>query len=367
MAGNFEEFGPEASGARLAELDYAKDISSTMQNLVHVSQIQGNEAQRPMYAAQARKAGAEADVLERKAAVQKKMADLMANRAPRAGTGSAADLIFEAADIAGAAGDVDEASKLALRGTQIKASEAARDVYLADAEIKGLEKIRRYTGITGIIAASAVDQPSYDAALAKLQNMQIDISEMPADYASARGTLNQLTAQGMSVKQWVDSQISERQTKSREKADAALVTSRNATARVRERQIKVLDDAYARAVKNGGEKSEEARDLKVERARLVKTQREALEVAKPPLLPADQTKRVEGKVYLGPDGVKKYVWTKKPDGTMGARELSAAEESKWSEIGSAAKGALSGAASFMSHDYDADIMAGDDAEENPDG
>lgn len=315
MAGNFAEFGPEESGARLADLDHQKDMVAGLQGLMHLATTQEVEARLPLIQAEARKAGVEADTLEQKLTIQRRIADLMANRGdPLSGGTNKGNIAYDMAGIYAAAGDYDTASKLQLRGTQAEANVALVDYRKNQSEAQQLIQLRQSASLVGSMASGVTDQPSYDRFLASAQAAHLNVANLPMDYASAKPALSELVTQGMTVKQWVDSQQATRNAEEKRKVDASLVRARAASAAANDARTKLITQRLKDAIKNGGEKSAEALALLQERTKLTKareqlinTQTSGQSYENPRPLPlaggkADASKLKEGQFYSNSAG-----------------------------------------------------------------
>lgn len=278
MAGNFAEFGAEESGARIAELDHQKDVASTIQGLMHIAQTQEAEARLPLIRAEARKTGAEADTLEQKAVVQRKVAAMMAGRQPAADSDNIA---FDMAGIYAAAGDVDTATKLQLRGTQIETGKATQRWRNSEADTQELMQLRRAADLGGSLAQAALvdgTQEGYDRMRAQAQAMRLDVSDLPPDFASAKPVLAQHAAQGMSVKQWADSEIAKQRLELEQANKASLQRVRNSQIAALDSRRKLTDLRYNAAARNGGFNSSEARDYAKERTKLAESRRQLVDL-----------------------------------------------------------------------------------------
>lgn len=284
MPGNYAEFGPEASGARLAELDHSADISNSMKNLMMFSQIAENDAHAPLYKAEARKYGAEADILEQNAAAQKDMAALMAGRAASGGgggSGGSGNIAYDAADFYARRGMVDMASKLVLRGAQTESAQATRDWRNAEVATQGLVQQRNQFSLIGSLAGQVKDQASLDRMLATAQAMHLPIEGIPTDYEAVKGQLPELVNRSMTAVQSINAAISQQRQATAERAAAATTRARDAQVRASDARVKLLDERYAAAVKYGGERSAEAQALKQEKI-TTERQKRALEQARNP-------------------------------------------------------------------------------------
>lgn len=357
MPGNFAEFGPEALGPRLAEQDYAKSISGSIGDLMHLAQTQEADARLPLIRAEARKTGAEADKLERDVGLQKRYAELLSGRAPTGGSGN---MGYDLAEIAGAVGDVDKATKYQLQGTQIEANQALTASRKTAQEVSQLDSIRRYANLTSQMALGVVDQSSYDRFLRDAGSLGLNVEGLPSDYASGKGQLDQLVAQGMTAKQRADVEIATRLRDQQETVNAATVRARNASINANNARADLIKQRLSDIRKNGGEKSPQAAEYRQELTKLAKARREAIDIKMPSPIPSTPAQREAGKVYLWTDGKTKVVWDKNPaTGKMQARELSPAEESKMSKVG----GAVMGALKSLTSSSDEDVLGGEDDDE----
>lgn len=350
MAGNFAEFGAEESGARIAELDHQKDISSSIQNLMHFAQAQEADAKIPFVRAEARKTGAEADVLENKVRVQRQLADLMANRQPGdiAGGGSG-NIAYEAAGLYAKAGDMDEATKLWLRGTQGEANQALVGYRALQAQNQQIEALRHHATLVGSLTLGVHDQDSYNAFLEQARTANLNVGQLPPDYAQAKPLLAQLTAQGMTVAEWSTRQIAENNARERTKLDAARIRASEAQVAASSARTALIRQRLSDIIRNDGERSPQAAAYRKELTELARTRREALELKNPPPLPPTAAAATEGRVYKMPDGTVVRA-TKKPDGTMGIMPVATPKASLVDRIGSAAAGAFSSLSSSSNDD-----------------
>lgn len=322
MAGNFAEFGPEESGSRLADLDYAKDVTGTMQNLARIAEIQHSEAQLPLFREQARKTGAEADVLQQKAAMQKRFAEKLSQRVS-ASDGAPQDMgdqLFDMANMAGESGDVDEMAKLSSAGALVKSRQAAASFRATQEDVAKARLGVMHSKQLASMAAGVVDDST-------LQAFKIDargvgytgVDDIPDNYEQAKPLLTQIKNQGLDLSQYLQNQIAERRQKSFEQSTAALVQSRSAAAAASSARVKRLNQIIQYTAQNEGERSAAAADLKREQIRSTKLKGDVENLKtlgktplNPKIIPTKDGKPtaeglLPGEFYTNPQG-KVYQW-----------------------------------------------------------
>lgn len=306
--GNFSEFGAEESGPRIAVEDQQKWALQKMQ-AAHLG-------------ATGRLANAEAATKEQDLEAQRALgefyknqtpAEPSANASPAAPLYDAANFLFRKGFVNAGTAKLKDATLIDQRVTAAGANQARQVTQQLTQQATRLAQHAQ-------MAQAVTDEASYQRYL--MQNVQAgeDISDMPPVFdAQAKQMLGEITAQGMKAHDHAKLMIDQVAAKTVDALRKARTTGALAAADASGAHAALLRDRLARAIKNGGENSPEAKELKRSAAAWSKFKTDAARNAAlpPPIAQADPKR-----VYVTQNGIRVRATVDPADGKM-----------KWMHVG----------------------------------
>ncbi len=269
MPGNFAEFGPEASGTRLADLDRQDEEAQQYKNMQALATTAHLGAQTRLVNSQADQAEAEA----------KGMAGLAAGGGAPVQGGQPqriSDVFYSQGMQLLQAGAFNAGTKR-LKDASLAAEHEAIAGY-REAQAQDIQTKQQLAAVdrAGRAAASITDQASWDIARQRAMAGNADprmaqmAAQLPESYEEAKPYLDQIAAQAMTAYQ----QLQARQAAIKAKAtdDMNAARQRQINARIGEisEHARLLKQRREFEMKNGGERSGTARELKLAQIALVK-------------------------------------------------------------------------------------------------
>lgn len=194
---DFSEWGAEASGARLYELDHRKAVAG----LLDAQHMLGEIAMQPTKQAHMQ-AQSEALNLETQ---QKRnfLQNLAQRRAMRPEEDQETELVDGLEELARAArdtGEIEQAGKIVNIISQVQGRKATAVASEARALRDSAVAAREQAVRIGAIAGSAKDQTSYDLMLLSARSQGMDVSGFTGSYERDKPVLDQLVSESLSAK-----------------------------------------------------------------------------------------------------------------------------------------------------------------------
>lgn len=318
MAG--EMFGAPA-GITAGESASREQLMGALNAQHRLGQIAAQPSAQRLAESHARLYEAQADEAERKADAQAKLAWLAENEpvdvqgaveGAKAGGQSLANPLIRFSKLAAKAGLFKESAEFATKASTIAQHEASAGASQAS---EGLRKARTLTTLAQNRASQALavtDQGSYDRLRQSMVAAGESLDGLPENYAAAQPTLKQWVQNGIAAQDALRLAEQKAHNKVVEMRLRAQAGASGAAAEASKARVKLSNLEYDNLVKNGGERSPEAKALKDARRRnqddlIVKRDAaaKAKELAKfPPAPPAEV--REKGKAYT--IGGQKAIW-----------------------------------------------------------
>ena len=309
------------TGISAAEDQIRQNMLGGLQAQKALGEIAMQPAEAQLKEAHARLYGAEAAKAEAAAREQEGMAALMKGlptESTPGETGSLADPLLRLGTLGLKSGYINTGTKLLTQGMSILSKEEQIRTAQSTQALKQFQLQREQLQQTGSLAASAIDQPSYDRMRQYLVAQGHNVSDLPEDFQSAQPILQQIVTSSMKAAEVLNAREAKARTDSllarrrvqNAKDTAAIDTSkaRVDVLRQRERILSQTDGPNAPStVAANAEKNRERRVLSdLREARLYPTLT--------PLQVKDKAQRTVGQTYTLPTG--RYVWS--PEGWIAA-------------------------------------------------
>lgn len=307
--GNFSEFGAEENGPRIAIDDQSRWAAQNLKSLATAGEIAQQPADLALKKAHTRLYEAEAGAKETDLEQAKILAKLASGQMPMGAEetdDSPGGSIIQLGNAALRAGAVNKGIELITKGTVVNRNVATTLANQASEAVRQMRARQLQLGTAAQEAMMVTDDASYARYLMQKRAEGEDMSDAPATYAEARPTLNSIIQGGLTAHQKLDLDIKEANQKSLTARRGVANEASQAAAKAATARANLLTLRYNNAVKNGGENSPIALQLKKDRAAALRLQTQLRKNAA--LAPVDPTDRTVGRTYMAPNG-KWGQWT----------------------------------------------------------
>jgi hypothetical protein len=192
-------------------------------------------------------------------------------------------------------------------------------------EIQYKQQMAHMQQVSNISSAAALNPTNYSMVMLNPETRKLLPEGLTGDYATDKPMLDTIARAGQDSIKAADL--------ARKQADSAVAAVRakaaaaasSASADASKARARLTQQVYLDTVKNGGEKSLEAKDAKASATDARRAALTAKDRKEFPPAPLDPASRITGQAYTAADGKTRFIWEKDPtDGKLKGRVLAGA-------------------------------------------